>query len=103
MTPLKFRVWNNNLKRYVDDVEWFLSPDGRVWFNDMMDEGLILAKHCIAERMTNLVDKNGSPLYCGDIVRIYGMAVPVDDCNLLFLLSSNVKLNLIGNIHVSYD
>lgn len=65
---MKFRIYNNQLKKYITPDEWFISGNGEVFYNDMMDGELVKCDNCIVQRFTELYDKENNPIYEGDIL-----------------------------------
>lgn len=120
---MKIRIWSKNLEKYLPNDEWYINSQGEVFFEDLMDGGLIKSKdNHIVQRFTELHDIYGSPLYEGDIVKLYyyhenivGESYTIhylngkwmlDDCNMLtdYYLDNkkwgdSCKVVKIGNIY----
>ena len=64
---LKFRVWDGNKKRWLND--WMINNHGVV-VNDRDDaENLSLHDNAIIQQYTGCNDKNRNPVYEGDVIK----------------------------------
>jgi len=69
---MKYKIWSDKFKKYLDDGEWYINPSGTIYYMDMMDGDLIKAGEGYRIlRFTELHDLNGQEIYEGDIVKLY--------------------------------
>ena len=99
----KFRVWDKENNRYEDDLYYEAGDLQVACVNKIFEE--YISDGRIIEQCTGLKDKNGEPIYDGDIVtdgedngRIYwkntGWA-----CTMFLWQKKPEELEVIGNIH----
>ena len=75
MRDFKFRVWSEQLKRWLTKEEWYIDFDGNIKFLDLFPEstsgpcGPIINRDLfIIQQYIGVLDKNEKQIYEGDIV-----------------------------------
>lgn len=70
---MKFKIWLKSLSKFADDSEWYVNPSGKLYFEDIMEGGIVPAlegSYSIV-RFTGLHDLYGQEIYEGDLVSLY--------------------------------
>ena len=69
---MKFRVWNQSSKSFVDSDMYGMNLCGDLFYFSPSEDGVHLSEcddYTVIEQCTGLKDKNGTLIYEGDIVR----------------------------------
>lgn len=118
MDRLKYRVWDNYAKKYVDGFCLALSPNGRLrveHYSGALHSISVIDNRYVVERSTGLRDKNNNLIYEHDLVKdqfgaIYQVIWQDDFASFYLMLQSGHPefiarifedeiLEIIGNIH----
>jgi len=70
---MKFKVWLFDLKKFLNDGDWYINPHGKLYHEDPMTGELMKAPDHSYKilRFTELYDIYGEELYEGDKVALY--------------------------------
>lgn len=119
MRIVKFRVWNDLLKNYLPDDSVCILPNGDIVLYNLVAmiaaykrPSEMLEGENTVEQFTGLKDKNGTEIYCGDIL-IDDTGEPVEYWVVKFseggfvgecagvaeALFELTQLEVVGNIH----
>lgn len=122
----KFRAWDKEENRMIDDYEVFISSDGCAYYNHYEGGLRDLGLDVEFMQSTGLKDKNGVEIFEGDIVRVTDEDESTDFCdggtgtingldelfmwyidgdveNGLFDINSSYYIEVIGNIYENHE
>jgi hypothetical protein len=70
---MNFRVWSVTFKKFLTNDEWFVNGLGELFFEDVMEGGLVKAAEGSyrIDRFTELYDIYGNQIYENDLVKLH--------------------------------
>ena len=115
MREIKYRIWDEKVKRYVQDHDdFFIDPDGELHTINICEgeDRFCSPERYIIEQYTGLKDKHSTKIYEGDIIEsgVAKMVVEFYDFTMrlkrldvknshdIYLLKQ-ISCEIIGNIH----